>query len=146
MPDLKKDRLVLSGVSLQNLSVDEWKKQNDGQSPTTSTVMADTSARQFKHGTVLNYGLAIYNTKSGSLESGNVEAQTRIFRDGKLIYEGKLQKVPSASQKPVQLLGSIMLGTEMPVGDYVMQISVTDKLAKAKYNSASQFVQFEIIE
>jgi len=130
VPNLKKDRLVLSGVSLLNLPLEEWKKQYNGQAPTTSTVMTDTSARQFKHGTVLSYGLAIYNTKPGSLEGGNVESQVRIFRDGKLIYEGKPQKLAAGNPRPNELLGSIMLGTEMIPGDYVLQIVVTDKLAK----------------
>src|SRR5262249_40171781 len=92
VPNLKKDRLVLSGIVLQNLSIDDWKKQSNGQTTTTSTALTDTSARQFKHGTVLNYGLTVYNTKPGSLESGNVDSQVRIFRDGKLVYEGKPQK------------------------------------------------------
>jgi hypothetical protein len=39
-----------------------------------------------------------------------------------------------------------MLGDEMQPGDYVLQIAVTDKLRKPKENSASQFVQFEIVE
>jgi hypothetical protein len=34
----------------------------------------------------------------------------------------------------------------MGAGDYVLQVVVTDKLAKEKYNSTSQFVQFEIVD
>ena len=147
VPNLKKDRLVLSGVVLQNLPFEEWKKQNEGKAPATaSTAMTDTSARQFKRGTVLNYALTIYNTKAGSLENGNVESQVRVFRDGKLLYEGKPQKIPSGNPKSNELFGSIVLGTEMTPGDYVLQIVVTDKLAKEKYNAASQFVQFEIVD
>jgi hypothetical protein len=147
VPNLKKDRLVLSGMVLQNLPFNEWKKQNEGQaSTTTSTAMIDTSARQFKRGTVLNYGLTVYNTKPGSLEGGNVESQVRVFRDGKLLYEGKPQKLPAGNPKSNELLGSLELGTEMTPGDYVLQIVVTDKLAKEKLNTASQFVQFEIVD
>ena len=146
VPNLKKDRLVLSGVVLQNLMLEEWKKQNNGQTPASdSTTMTDTSTRQFKHGTVLNYGLSVYNTRPGSIEGGNVESQVRVFRDGKLLFEGKPQKLAVGIQKPPFLVGSIMLGTEMAAGDYVLQIVVTDKMAKEKYSTASQFVQFEIL-
>jgi hypothetical protein len=31
-------------------------------------------------------------------------------------------------------------------GDYVLQITIIDNLAKAKRNTATQFVQFEIID
>jgi hypothetical protein len=34
----------------------------------------------------------------------------------------------------------------MAPGDYVLQIVIIDNLAKASRNTASQFVQFEIIE
>ena len=147
VPNLKKDRLVLSGIVLQNLTFNDWKKQAAGQAVSGgSTASSDTSARQFKHGTVLNYGLSIYNSKPGSIEGGNVESQIRVFRDGKMIFEGKPQKVPFNGPKSHELAGSLVLGTEMVPGDYVLQVVVTDKLAKEKYNSASQFVQFEIVD
>ena len=147
VPNLKKGRLVLSGVVLQNLTPDDWKKRAAGQAPAGgSTAMSDTSARQFKRGTVLDYGLSIYNSKPGTIEGGNVESLIRVFRDGKMIFEGKPQKVSPIGPRSHELLGSLVLGTEMSSGDYVLQIVVTDKLAKEKYNSASQFVQFEIVD
>jgi VWFA-related protein len=147
VPNLKKDRLVLSGIVLQDLTLDDWKKQSTGQAfAGGSTTLTDTSARQFKRGTVLNYALSIYNSKPGSIEGGNVESLIRVFRDGKMIFEGKPQKVPSFGPKSHELLGSLVLGTEMGAGDYVLQVVVTDKLAKEKYNSTSQFVQFEIVD
>ncbi len=36
------------------------------------------------------------------------------------------------------------LGSEMQTGEYVLQIVVTDNLAKEKRRIAAQFVQFEI--
>ena len=63
-----------------------------------------------------------------------------------MIYEGKPQPVPPAAGKNVNVAGSVVLGKEMLPGDYVMQIVVTDKLAKEKYNTAGQFVQFEIVD
>jgi hypothetical protein len=90
----------------------------------------------------------VFNAKPGSAESNNLESQIRVFRDGKAIFDGKPNIIQPADkqQKSVGVMGSLMLGTEMIPGDYVLQITVTDKMAKAKYNSASQFVQFEILE
>jgi hypothetical protein len=146
IPDIKKDRLILSGVVVENIPVSEWQQRNtSGAGPTSTTANSDTSNRQFKTGTVLNYGYSAFNAKPG----GNLESQIRIFRDGKLIFEGKPQKAVDVSPTPrpnaVDIAGSLLLGTEMSVGDYVLEITVTDKAANPKHNSASQFVQFEVI-
>jgi len=65
-----------------------------------------------------------------------------------MIFEGKPQTMPSAdpAAKSVNIAGSLVLGNVMTPGDYVMQIAVTDKLAKQKFQSSSQFVQFEVVE
>ncbi|MEP7214562.1 MAG: VWA domain-containing protein, partial [Acidobacteriota bacterium] len=149
VPNLKKERLVLSGVVLENLSISDWTLRDRGK-PTValSDPMTDTSLRQFKRGTVLNYGYAILNSKPGSAEGGSLTSLVRLYRDGKMIYEGKPQTIPAAAKTgtAVNASGALVLGLEMLPGDYVMQIVVTDKLAKEKYSSAGQFVQFEIVE
>ena len=149
VPNIKKDRILMSGVVLENIPVAEWERRNLATGPTiATTVLTDTSARQFKRGTVLNYGYTVFNAKPGSVEGGNLETQTRLFRDGKLIFEGKPKvAVPQTSRpKAANLLGSLLLGAEMEPGDYVLQVIATDKLASAKKSSASQFVQFEVLE
>ena len=40
----------------------------------------------------------------------------------------------------------ISFGKGTPVGDYVLQVIVTDNLAKARSKISTQFVQFEIVE
>jgi VWFA-related protein len=149
VPNLKKDRLQLSGVVLENTSLDEWKRRNSGQQASgDTTAWTDTSSRQFKRGTVLTYGYTVFNAMPGSLDSGDLESQIRLFREGKVIFEGKPQKVAASDVKPksIDVVGSLVLGTVMEPGDYVMQIVVTDKMAKEKNRSASQFVPFEIVE
>ena len=149
VPNLKKDRLMLSGVVLENISIGDWTLRSQGKQPAVeSDPLIDTSLRQFKRGTVLNYGYAIFNSRPGSVEGGNLSSLIRIYRDGKMIYEGKPQAVlpPQSGQKLLNSSGSVVLGKEMLPGDYVLQIVVTDKLAKEKHSSAGQFVQFEIVE
>jgi VWFA-related protein len=149
VPNMKKDRLLLSGVVLENVPFEEWKRRSEGQPGNgESNPLIDTSLRQFKRGTVLNYGLSAFNPKPGSVSGGNLQFSIRLFRDGQMIFEGKPQTVQTteAAAKSVNLAGSIVLGSVMTPGDYVMQIAVTDKLAKEKYQSSSQFVQFEVVE
>ncbi len=153
VPNLKKNRLTLSGVVLENLSFNQW--DNQQQTSQSKAVvdknekqpdkMTDTALRTYKRGTVLRYGFEIYNAKSAAQ---NLQIQTRIFRDGKVIFESK-PKPPDAlgqtNSQSINATGAISLGTEMPPGDYILQIIITDPAAKEKNNTAAQFVQFEII-
>lgn len=154
VPNLKKERLTLSGVVLENLPYDLWKKRNDNPGPDASGTeptdpLNDTSVRQFRAGTVLNYAFSIYNAKGGAAAAANVTAQMRLFFEGKQIFEGKPQPVTTVSKTNVKALSfasSLSLASKMAPGEYVLQIVVTDSLAKEKRNTVSQFVQFEIVE
>jgi hypothetical protein len=55
--------------------------------------------------------------------------------------------LPSKGQTdPKRLIGggAMRLGAGMKPGDYVLQVIVTDKLAKEKYQTASQWMDFEV--
>lgn len=151
VPNLKKNRLTLGGVVLENIPFEDWQKRaaTPGLS-TKSDPLSDTSLRQFKSGTVLNYGLMILNAKADAGRPANLTSQIRLFRDGKPIFEGKPQSVPLraavSNPKAINFAGAFSLGTAMIPGDYVLQIILTDNSAKEKYKTVSQFVQFEIVE
>ncbi|MDQ3041096.1 MAG: hypothetical protein M3R11_01805, partial [Acidobacteriota bacterium] len=107
----------------------------------------DTSLRQFKRGTILRYGYQIYNAKRDASQKSNLSAQVKIFRDGKPVLEGKNAPLELSGQADLQRIkaaGALSLGNEMQAGDYILQIVVTDNLAKKKRQIATQFVQFEI--
>lgn len=146
VPNLKKGRLVLSGVVLDNLNYADWQKRDAGQAIESSPLL-DTALRQFKRGTVLTYGFGIYNAKVVGA-APNLSYQTRVFRDGKPIFESAVQPVqPNAGdEKAVSFSGALALGSTMVPGDYVLQIVITDNLAKLKRNTATQFVQFELVD
>ena len=140
VPNLKKGRIALSGVVLENLSFADWQKRESGQAQLQTDPLNDTSLRRFKKGTVLNYGFTIYNAKARP--TPNLSYQTRVFRDGKLTFEGKSQPV-AATESPINFTSALALGTEMEPGDYVLEVVITDNIA---HNSARQFVQFEVFE
>jgi hypothetical protein len=151
VPNLKKNRLTLSGIILENVSLEMI---NGGArppaKPSVSDPLTDTSLRQFKSGTVLNYGFFIYNAKTDASRNPSLSTQIRLFRDGKLLFEGKPIPVALAALsdiKGVAASGSLVLGTKVVVpGDYVLEVAVVDNLAKAKRNTARQFVQFEVVD
>ncbi len=159
IPNLKKNRLTVSGIVLENLTLRQWNKlqqvNTTGSTGATEKAdadqtnpMIDTSLRRFKTGTVLRYGSEIYNAKLPAVQKPNLTAQVRIFRDSRLIFDGKSIALDPAGQTDLQrikFVGAINLGTEMQAGDYVLQLVVTDNLAKEKQKIATQFVQFEIV-
>ncbi len=154
VPNLKKNRLTLSGVGLENIPFSVWQKRNSspGMTPSAddkSNPGNDTAVRQFKRGTVLNYGLSVYNAKAQAGKSPDLTSQIRIFRDGKPVFEGRPTPfVPIKRNDPNALAytASLSLGTEMPVGDYILAIVITDNLSKDKVKTSTQFVQFEVVE
>jgi hypothetical protein len=72
--------------------------------------------------------------------------QTRLFRDGQQVYAGTPSAMNSEGQPDAQHLvgvGHVQFG-QAPPGDYMLQVIVTDKLAKEKYRIAVQSMDFEI--
>ncbi len=150
VPNLKKKRLTLSGVVLENITFEGYQKRVKGDADEKpSNPLNDTSLRRFKQGTVLNYGFTIYNAKTAAGQPPNLTAQVKLFLDGKEIFEGSPQNVIPRSDPDPTGIGfgaSLVLAGKMTPGEYVMQIIVTDNLAKEKRKTAYQFVQFEVIE
>lgn len=154
VPNLKKNRLTLSGVVLENIPYAVWEKHRDGAAVSASVYnsdpLSDTSLSKFKAGTVLNYAFTIFNAKNDASQRANLTSQSSLFRDGKQIFEGKPQPVLTEGRTDPKGLNfyaaSLSLGTEMAVGDYVLQIVITDNNAKEKRKMVTQFVQFEIVK
>lgn len=153
VPDLKKNKLILSGIVLENLTQKQWSNlqknippdsEEDQPNPTQ-----DISLRRFKRGTILRYGNEIYNAKLDKTQKPDINTKIRIFRDGKIILDGKLAELNLLNQqnmKRLPILGAIFLGDELLPGDYVLQIIAIDNLAKKKDKLSTQWIQFEIVD
>ena len=144
IPDLKKDPLVISGIMLENKPLADAKHPGNGPAVgQISDPLTDTSLRQFKRGTVLNYEFSIFRAKA---TTGNLKTQIRLFKDGKLAYSGQPQVIPAQSAgRSTPLAGSLVLGDEMAPGDYVLQLNAVDD-AGGKNANATQYIEFEIVE
>lgn len=158
VPNLKKNRLTLSGIILENLTKEQWQRFNSDDPQTNNekvvplesgNPMNDTSLRRFKRGTILRYGFEIYNAKLDSSKKPNLTTQIRVFRDGKLVLDGKQILIELNGQtdfQHIKSIGAMTLPNQMETGDYILQILVFDNLAKENRKIASQFVQFEVIQ
>ena len=93
------------------------------------------------------YVYEILNAASSESQHPELEVQTRVFRDGVQMMTEKTALAPSGVLKDPQHLtasGRLSVGRDMAPGEYVLQVIVTDKNAKSKFNVAAQSVDFEI--
>jgi VWFA-related protein len=152
VPDINKGHLELGGIMLSG----------DTPKPAEAAAMAAENAeghvnepdpnatpavRIFKPGTPILYGYQVLNAQSDSSKKTSLEVQTRLYRDGEEVYVGKpnpLEPGPTTDPKLLVAGGRMQLGSRVAAGDYVLQVIVTDKLAKEKYQVATQSMDFEI--
>ena len=144
VPGIKKG-LVLSNLLLDNFTAAEWQKgrATGSRDESERSVLLDTTLRQYKRGTILRYDYAIYNARPGR----EIEAQRRLIKDGKIVYEEKPTAVKTAGQTDLQRItaaGAFSLGTNLEPGNYVLQVIVFDPVDAKKF--ATQYVEFEVAE
>ncbi len=150
VPDLKKNRLVLSGIIFQNTQDAKPETVLAANKASASDARHDTALRRFTAGTALSYNLMIYNSMPEKT-SGRPKLKTRLnlFQNGKMIFTGKEMDYPledDADLKSLPLSGAIQLGAEMAPGEYVLQILVTDLSVKGNNRVKAQWQDFEIVK
>lgn len=152
IPDIKKKKLTLSGIALENFTNDEWQKMSSGWSATNISQQnalfekqSDTSLRRYKHNTILSYSFVVYSSKTA--DTTNVQFQVRLFRDGTVVLEGKPQKLNATGQTDLTRImssGALVLGKDLVAGNYVLQIIVNNGGSKDKERMSSQWIDFEL--
>jgi VWFA-related protein len=147
VPDVENGRLTVSGIVLQEDGAQVNPNLPQGQGP-AEDVTRGAARRSFRRGAALVYAYEIINAKPGAGQHPDVQVQTRLFRDGEQIVAGKPTGLDSAAgasdPRRVMAGGRISLGREMTPGQYVLQVIVIDKLAKSKFNTVTQSMDFEI--
>jgi VWFA-related protein len=154
VPDVGKKRLTLSGLVMTG---------NDLARPPDSQVMNVTegaeqendalsgpSMRRLRVGMELTYLFSIYNAVlDRTTGKPELEAQVRLLRDGQAVYTGQRVPVrlgPQADWRQIVAGGKLQLGADIGPGEYVLQVIITDRLAKEKANSATQWIDFEVLK
>ena len=97
----------------------------------------------------LRYGFVIYNAQLDKTSARpQLTTQVRLFRDGKPVFTGKENpfNIQNATDlKRIIASGALQLGSDLTPGEYVLQIIVNDGLADEKHRTASQWMDFEIV-
>ena len=147
IPNLSDGRLALSGIVVTR-EADKSGSGNAASPVDQDAISSGPAVRQFRAGNSIIFAYSIYNAlPQPATRLPQLTTQTRIFRDGKAVYTGSPTPIEVDSQSDLKRIPSIIrlqLGTEFPPGEYVLQVIVTDQLAKEKQQIASQWVDFEI--
>jgi VWFA-related protein len=162
VPDLKKDRLALSGIVMQSSEYtsarlaaaatpaagqqkeDESKAKENGE----QVAQGNPAVRRFRLGEELDYYVNIYNAQLDAAGRPQLQTQLRIFRDNQQVYAGQPKPFDPGKQTNMKnLLEAVRMRlNNLTPGEYVLQIVVTDALAKDKYRTATQWIDFEIVK
>ena len=72
-----------------------------------------------------------------------LQADIRLFHNGQQVFAGKTPLAPDGEQR-LKGQGLLALGKGIAPGEYVLQVVVTDKLAKGKFTTVTRSLDFEI--
>jgi VWFA-related protein len=155
VPDVSKGRLTLSGIVVRAsrppaAATSAPPSEQATKENTEIESLGNPAVRIFRPGRKVEYAMQVLNAQEDhETRRAQLETQLFLFHDGKQIYAGKPnpftpEKLPDG--KSVMTAGQLQLGSKMEPGEYAMQIVVTDKLAKEKYRTAAQSIDFEIVK
>ncbi|MBK9215093.1 MAG: VWA domain-containing protein [Chloracidobacterium sp.] len=152
VPDLKKNRLTMSGVLLENVDYETWRTldtMDAAQARRVINPLADTAIRQFKPGSVLTYTVNIYNPRTGKEQRLDLNVQASIYDEKELVFAAKPVAITLGGPAPVDGVparGTMRFGSGFAAGNYTLQLTVTDNNVKGKRKVTTQFVPFEIVK
>ncbi|HWS90295.1 MAG TPA: VWA domain-containing protein [Pyrinomonadaceae bacterium] len=156
VPDLKKRRLTLTGIIMQEKATAAPPGPSPSPSPTTgaqspvgSAVAGGPAVRRFRKGSEIAYTFHVYNAKV-ERETGRprLQVQVGLFRDGKPVFTSPPQPLDPGQQADMKRLVvayGMRLGADLGPGEYDLQVVITDTLADEKGRVATQWVDFEVI-
>jgi VWFA-related protein len=161
VPDLRKNRLALSGLVMEGSGYSaetgaaSGAARGAGIEPLNAPdPMGNAAVRRFRQESLVDYHLDVYNART-TRATGRTQLRTqmRIFREGELVFAGRVTPLDPGGQSRqegtatrVQVSSRFRLGTDLRPGEYVLQVVVTDALAEGKDATAAAWTDFEIIK
>jgi VWFA-related protein len=145
-PDLANGRLALSSILLRAKDGNGGGLVRPEGLPGDADASAAAAERVFPPGAALSYEYQIFNARADAAGKTDLQVEIRIFRDGDLAYQGQPMTLDAGGQTTANrlLAGGNLVLSKIPPGDYVLQLVVVDKLAKQKYQAATQWMDFEV--
>ena len=149
VPDLGRKALALSGIMM---NAENQRAAASAPGQTEAQAVDDDpgfgpAVRIFPRRSKVLFAYQVLNAKTNQRNLPELDLQTRLFRDGKEMYAGVPIPFDPTGQSDVthmEVEHQLTLGSALPPGEYVLQIIVTDKLARKKAATASQSTDFEI--
>jgi len=155
VPDISRNRLTLSGLVVSGFDPVTAKRASSGNPNNEGVIEAIDPAttpavRMLTRGTYLDYGFLIYNAElDPATKKPQLETQVLLLKEGKQVFATKVSPLTVGNEpdwKHIPASGRLRLGDDLSTGEYIVQVIVTDKLAKDKYRVASQWMDFEIVK
>jgi VWFA-related protein len=147
VPDLTKGHLSLSSIVISSGEANPAPANSADQDQFEQQITS--AVRQLRHGTLLDYGYVIYNAQMDRAKKRpQVQTQIRLLKDGQVFFAGKLNDFDLTGQTDMKQLiggGRLQVGTAMAAGQYILQLTVIDQLAKEKFRTSSQWIDFEVL-
>lgn len=137
IPNLAAKQLTMSSLLLGGQFI------GSGQKQAASEQVQFSVDRRFAKGAHLNFLTIIYNAARSASGSAELEAQIKISRGGKPIVTSPLRKVALEAGTDAARIpyGADIALQTLPPGRYLLQVTITDKVAKT---TAAQQVSFDI--
>ncbi|HEV7682031.1 MAG TPA: VWA domain-containing protein [Pyrinomonadaceae bacterium] len=145
IPDLKGNKLTLSSLLLGAQVVDV-KPKADATKPEAAAApqVLFSVDRRFKKSSQLGFWVFIYNaTRATGATSPDLTAQIEVVGNGKTVVKTDPRKLATATMDDPQRIpyGGHFPLSALPAGRYVMNVTITDQIAKS---SASQRLSFQV--
>jgi VWFA-related protein len=146
VPDTRDGKLALSGILLA-----AYKSKSKAAVDQAEGVIEEPDSRKtaavriFESGETIAWSYQILNAKTGKDNKPQLTAQIRLFHEGQQAYE----ETPTEMNAPAQGGSQRMIAAQqmhlkqLPPGYYVLQITVTDMLAKEGQRMAVQSIDFD---
>lgn len=149
VPNLSKNRLLMSGLMVSGVDSNGNLLPTESGDRAFSSVVSPSIAaiRQFKRNSVVAYTYTLYNAKPDTASNlPKLTVQTNLYYDGKMFSEGQPQPAEIGKQPDLNRIndfGYLKLNSEIPKGDYVLQIIIKDLTTN---QITSQWIDFEVVE
>lgn len=139
VPDINKRKLSVSGIVLGTPAGARSSGRDANQ------IIEGTGTRKFPQSADLDFAFVAYNARGAN----SLVMEPKLFRDGKNVYSGAEIPIEVGNQAdPGRMLvsGSLKLPPELELGNYFLQIVISEKSEKKKAPQVVQWVDFEIMK
>ena len=150
IPDLKKKRLSLSSIFVLNNEVGVSGIGSEDTEGSTLLLSGQEgrkspAVRSYLPGEGFDYAVFVYNSKKK--KGVELEAQFILFKDDEEFLRGDIIPISFENTDDffsIPIVRKLLFKETIDPGNYVFQLTVTDKQAKKKDSIATQVIDFEI--